>query len=111
MTAFYAAYLFLALAVILLVVGLFFKKTWILIVSGLGWLCVGIYAVSVANQDMFIDILGIFCILVGIGVMATGNRINRKPPVVIVKKSRIEEMSDRYEQVKKARSNTVDRGF
>jgi membrane-bound ClpP family serine protease len=67
MTDFFAAYLLLILAVVFLIVALYFKHFWIFLLSGFSWIISGIYfLVNSTGQNTTIFVLGIFCILVSL---------------------------------------------
>lgn len=80
MTDFFSSYLFLCLAVIILVVALVFKRSWLFFVDFICWLFAGLYTIS--HQDAtqpFILYLGFFFIVMAFATGFTGLMMLRKP--------------------------------
>lgn len=82
MTDFFSTYLFLCLAVILLIVSLIFKYRWLFFADAICWLFVGIYCL--AHQDPtqpFIVYLGVFCLFLFVGIGMAPFIMFRQPKI------------------------------
>lgn len=78
MTDFFSSYLFLWIAIILLVVALYFKKNWLYFIDSFAWLFTGLYAIS--HQDTaqpFILFLGLFALIVALVMGVAGYKVNK----------------------------------
>lgn len=105
MTALYAVYLVLMVAVVMLGIGIWSKLLWVSIVSGVCWLTCGYYFVS-TGTDLFVDGFGIICIFAGIGAIAMPFVLadRRKPELPPVEpRDRIKEIDTELEYYRNAR--------
>lgn len=88
MTNFYAVYLFTIIAIILLGLGLWFKRGWVMIMSSIGWLVTSVYCFNTATVAMpYVYYFAVFCLAASIGTIIASMTANRKqaaqpPPVV-----------------------------
>jgi uncharacterized membrane protein len=111
MTDFYASYLFLCLAVIMLIIGIWSKITWVLIISSASWFFSGLYFIINAMGMVWVDVLGVFCIFAGIGTLAARSSLWKKEVKESTIKTRAEHINDRMTQVRKARNSGIDKGY
>ena len=80
MTNFYAVYLFLVIAIILLGIGLWFKHAWLFWLSALGWIMTAFYCFSLTTTATpYIGYFGVFCLAATIAMIVAPMVINRKP--------------------------------
>lgn len=103
MTALFAVYLALVLAVILLIVSIWCKIYWVAGASGVCWLLCGFYFMA-ESTSLMVDGLGIICIFAGIGVIATPF-ITKPKKEVKEKKTydRVKDIDEELEYYRKAR--------
>ena len=82
MTDFYAVYLFVVIAVVLLGMGLWFKKGWVTVLSSVGWLMTAFYCFGIATSATpYIRYFAVFCLAASIGTIIVSMTANRKAPV------------------------------
>ena len=104
MTNFLASYFLLAIAIIILTLGLVFKLLWLYYVSGISWILTGIYYISVAGANQFVDYLGIFCVLAGVSSFFIPIMLRQKKvEQTVVKKTRAEQLDETTDKYRKAR--------
>jgi uncharacterized membrane protein len=111
MTDFFAAYLFLIGAVILLIIGIWSKITWVLVIAATSWFMAGLYCILTADGALWVDALGIFCVFAGIGTLAARSSLWKKEVKESTIKSRAEHINDRMAQIRKARNSGIDKGY
>jgi hypothetical protein len=105
MTNFYAVYLFLIIALIMLGIGLYFKHAWLFWLSALGWVMTAFYCFSVTSAAMpYVGYFGVFCLIATIAMILAPLAINRKakalpPPEV----SNSDQILANAERVRKLR--------
>ena len=102
MTNFYAMYLFLIIAIVLLVLGLIFKHSWLFWLSAIGWVTTGFYCISIATPAAnFVGIFATFCFLTSIAVVIAPIVVNKKPEIIPPEKSDYYEvMANRYAKLR-----------
>jgi uncharacterized membrane protein len=111
MTDFFAAYLFLIGAVVLLIIGIWSKITWILVISATSWFMAGLYCILNAAGALWVDALGIFCIFAGIGTLAARSSLWKKEVKEDLTVTRSAYIANRMKQVREARKSGIDRGY
>lgn len=107
-----AAYLFLGLAVVLLITGIFSKKIlWVFYISGMSWLGAGLFfitegaAPSTGGTNFFVDMLGVFCVLAGVTSFFVPIMLREKTVAEIPKKvSHTEHLAIKIEESRRAGS-------
>ena len=100
MTNFLAAYFLLGIGIILLIVAFYFKVTWLFMISAASWMITGVYFITQAGTSEYINILGIFCTIVGLASIMSPSLIRQKEPR-IPRKSDTEQMHDETEAYRK----------
>ena len=101
MTNIFAAYLFLGIAIILLIVGIWSKAKvmWLFYISAIGWEACGIFFMvdGYSNNATFSIILGLFCVLAGIATLFMPSMLTTKVPEK-PRQSRLDYLADQRER-------------
>ena len=101
MTNFYAMYLFLVLAIVLLIVGLIFKHSWLFYLSAMGWLATGFYCVSIYTPAAtYVAWFATFCFVATLITVIVPTFINKKPKEEIVEPDRYIYMAEKIEKMR-----------
>lgn len=80
MTNFYAVYLFIIISIVLLAMGLYFKRGWLLLLSALGWLFSSFYCFTTATATtQYIYLFGAFCLAFATVCVIMSMGVNKKP--------------------------------
>jgi len=103
MSHIFAAYLFLCIAIIMFVVGIWSKILWVFYISAAGWICAGLYYIAYANGAVFVDMLGIFCLFAGIGTLLGRYMMGKKPVEPPVPYDRTKDIDDTLQQYRNMR--------
>jgi hypothetical protein len=75
---FYAAYMFIILAIVLLVIGFHFKVTWVFYISTASWGLAGLYFVLNSGANTYVQYLGLFLIVAGLGTAFSPMIVNKR---------------------------------
>jgi len=111
MNDFYAAYLFLIGAVVMLVIGLWSKHFWIFIISATSWFMAGLYCILNAQGALWVDALGIFSIFCGICTLMIRAMLHKTEVIETLNKTRAEIVEDKLKKIRAARKSTIDSGY
>ncbi len=76
---FIASYFLLSLAVIMLIVGLIFKISWVFYISSVAWALSGMYYMLNAGTNEYVGALGLFLVTAGVATAVTPNMMREKP--------------------------------
>ena len=80
MTNFYAVYLFIIIAIVLLAMGLYFKRGWLLLLGALCWVFSAFYCFATATATtQYIYFFGAFSLIAGIAYVVASMNVNKKP--------------------------------
>ena len=80
MTNFYAVYLFIIISIVLLAMGLYFKRGWLLLLAALGWVFSSFYCFTTATPTtQYIYLFGVFCLVFAIVCVIMSMGVNKKP--------------------------------
>jgi hypothetical protein len=83
MTNFYAVYLFIIIAIVLLGLGLWFKRGWLFLLGALCWVFASFYCFATATATtQYIYLFGVFCLAAALANIIASFTINRKPKPV-----------------------------
>jgi membrane protein implicated in regulation of membrane protease activity len=101
MTNFYAMYLFLILAIVLLIVGLIFKHPWLFYLSAIGWLATGLYCVSIYTPAAtYVAFFATFCFLAALAMIIAPTFINQKPKEEIAEEDNYTRMANSIDRLR-----------
>ena len=107
MTNDYAIYLvFIAIAIIMGVVGLYFKKGWSMLLGAMCWVFTAFYCFTTATPTtQYIYLLGVFSLAAAVAYVITSIRVNPKVKVVPPPEvSHMDHLSSYTDQVRKSRN-------
>ena len=80
MTNFYAVYLFIIIAIVLLAMGLYFKRGWLLLLGALCWVFSAFYCFATATATtQYIYFFGAFSLIAGVAYVVASMNVNKKP--------------------------------
>ena len=103
MSNFYAVYLFLVIAIIMLGIGLYFKHAWLFWLSSLGWIMTAFYCFSLSAMP-YVVYFGAFCLIATVVTVMAPLAINRKakalPPPVVSNSDQILANADRVRKLR-----------
>jgi uncharacterized membrane protein YjjP (DUF1212 family) len=110
----YAAYLFVILAIVMMICGFIFKDKggkWLFYLSTFSWLMAGFYAFSVqASLTAYVHWLGLFCVLAAFGNMLMPIILrDKKPPVEPAKKMTSEEYTEMLRAMRYGKRSGYDK--
>lgn len=113
MTNFYAVYLFIIIAIVLLGLGLWFKRGWLFLLGALAWLFSSFYCFTTATATtQYIYLFGVFCLIFAVAMVIGSisvNRQNKREADALAKKnapveiSHSDHLASEVERVRKLR--------